>query len=1774
MLLTSFPVGMLAEELPAQEPAIILTEPAAEEPAVEEPVADEPVVEEPVVVEPTAGPTAEPTPEPTAAPVINSLADDTSFAKGYVYTLRAVKAYDHPTRNDYTLTIAKGEAVYVVSRPNAGASKDRVEIRFNKDGKSTAAYVDANKVMYYQGDALASMLKNAAIDERAIFLGKNNTNPLLPVSYELYVAPTAEPLPTTQPDDGVTETIVDLPVADEVDPENPGKPEAGKANYKNYLNKSLQSTYDMNQGYTTFSDCYINGDSVEGFESAHSYAANADELYYLQATYNTNRITLNFTSNSKLENNYDGLIFYDINGGYVTYLTGSSISGGSVTVNGKACYLRLVTDVSVNEYGFKIESVVANDYMQQNMWNTVSSSVSYMASIPNYTNGYPLTNFASPHDYYNNIDYVYYLRGPSDATALEVTFSQNSQLEQYYDCLGVYDINGEFVAYFTGDDISGATVTVPGRGFYLRLKTDSTNTYYGFSLDDVRVLSPFNDLFGTMASTNTVFTLLDYEDGDSLEGFESAHYYSNNLDQLYKLVAKTPAAGLKVTFSGECELENNYDYVIVYDSTGTVVASYTGTELTYATVEVPGNVVYVRLMTDTSQTRYGFEIADVEVINPLYDTLFNTTTTRTVFKQTISYTNDQSLEGFGIEGDTYAHNVDEVYTLQSPYNPVAGLEITFADDCHLENYYDWLIVYDASGEPIIGYTGTSLAGRTLTVPGKTAYFRLLSDDQTAYTGFHLESARVISVVDASLYDTMTSYTSEVCSLAEYLNGESIDELQSPHEYANNTDLLYDIIAQAPTSGISLTFSNDTMLEDGFDWLIVYNGRGDYIDSYTGRDLAGETIEMYGNRIILRLISDESNTAYGFKVDEVNANYLVNRNLSDTMNRNTITEYDNENYKTGDVLPESVHNYNDFEDTLYRLTAPSLSTLQLTFNQATCFEEDWDYLVIYNHDGNYVGAFTGNELSNQSIAFNGNTAYLRLVSDYAYNFYGFKVTQVTGQSAHANPTTPRITKIYGDANGKITLEWTNPSGVDRYVIQRAVMNQSTGKAGTFSTIKSGTGATVGSYTDTTAVNGNLYAYRVRVFETFEGTNYYSAFANASYYSFSQPTITGEGAMGGTVGLRHMIRWTAVPNVSRYQVLRSVSETGTYGLIGETTDTSYIAVVGGFRPFWFKIRAFVEINGREFGGGTLATSPFVRFAYPDTVQNVQTSTSGKSVTITWDKISSDCPINGYVIYRCPTTTGDFVKVGLVGNNVNRYVDNTGIEGQVYYYRVRAYRKTDTGNAYSNISTPSNSAQVGYPAVPTGVRVENGTVGSVVVTWNKSNLANGYAVYRSTSEDGTYSMIGSTTNTTYTDKSFGYYGTTYYYKVRAYRKYNGTNLYSNYSGYDSVYTIKQPTLSGSLNYDGRANLRWTTGGGADGVEVEISYDQTNWRSLGRSTDVGCYVNNLNTTYSTVYFRVRAYYYKYTWSLYLYSAYSNVISISLNGGGSSGGGSGTTSGTQYRAVLIGQTYPGTVNQLNGPGRDRDAVARMMDNLVSTDYEYYKYANLTASGILSAIDTVASKADSDDITLVYYSGHGASGGYLCGTSGYVSPAQLRQKLDQYPGKKVVLVDACHSGSIIAKDGSVDKVEQVTMRELTAFDNAFVSAFADCEYRDAVEVQPNTEAISYEETYTHGSNDLAASGYYVITACRGSETSLELSYGTASSAFGLFTHGMLYGCGWNHGEGNSRLSTLYADTNGDKKLTLHEVYTYTLRKVADMPYGDEQHAQVYPTNSSQIIFGR
>ena len=69
-----------------------------------------------------------------------------------------------------------------------------------------------------------------------------------------------------------------------------------------------------------------------------------------------------------------------------------------------------------------------------------------------------------------------------------------------------------------------------------------------------------------------------------------------------------------------------------------------------------------------------------------------------------------------------------------------------------------------------------------------------------------------------------------------------------------------------------------------------------------------------------------------------------------------------------------------------------------------------------------------------------------------------------------------------------------------------------------------------------------------------------------------------------------------------------------------------------------------------------------------------------------------------------------------------------------------------------------------------------------WDSCVGVTGYEVYRATSKNGTYTKVATVSTASYKNTGLKS-GTTYYYKVRAYKSVGTTKIYGNYS---AIYTI----------------------------------------------------------------------------------------------------------------------------------------------------------------------------------------------------------------------------------------------------------------------------------------------------------------------------------------------------------------------------------------------------
>lgn len=265
------------------------------------------------------------------------------------------------------------------------------------------------------------------------------------------------------------------------------------------------------------------------------------------------------------------------------------------------------------------------------------------------------------------------------------------------------------------------------------------------------------------------------------------------------------------------------------------------------------------------------------------------------------------------------------------------------------------------------------------------------------------------------------------------------------------------------------------------------------------------------------------------------------------------------------------------------------------------------------------------------------------------------------------------------------------------------------------------------------------------------------------------------------------------------------------------------------------------------------------------------------------------------------------------------------------------------------------------------------------------------------------------------------------------------------------------------------------------------------------------------------------------------------------------------YRALLIGNTYPGTATEMPGSANDVSGMRTMLSKMTGTPYRISTQSNLSADGMVSAILSTFANAKANDVSLFYFSGQGADAvgtsyhGSLVGTgSTYLSVARLKTVLDQIPGKKIIIIDSAHSGQMIGR--SSGSTSAVTAKELNAFNSKVIMAFS---------------------AQSKGDYDLANSGYYVIAAAHSTEDRASTGYdadgdGVLDKRFSIFAYSMCHGNGWNMAT-NTTLS-LAADSDNDGAITLNEAYSYARYKAKQN--NPNQTAQVYPANSTMVVWSK
>lgn len=112
-------------------------------------------------------------------------------------------------------------------------------------------------------------------------------------------------------------------------------------------------------------------------------------------------------------------------------------------------------------------------------------------------------------------------------------------------------------------------------------------------------------------------------------------------------------------------------------------------------------------------------------------------------------------------------------------------------------------------------------------------------------------------------------TCTVSVTSQMVTAVAIEDLQSPHPYENNCLDAWQYTLNG-AENLNVRFNEQTEMEDGFDYIHLYDKNNKLVGTYTGKQLAGKTVTVAGNTIRIKLETDKGGTAWGFQVDSVTA----------------------------------------------------------------------------------------------------------------------------------------------------------------------------------------------------------------------------------------------------------------------------------------------------------------------------------------------------------------------------------------------------------------------------------------------------------------------------------------------------------------------------------------------------------------------------------------------------------------------------------------------------------------------------------------------------------------------------------------------------------------------------------------------------------------------------------------------------------------------------------------------------------------------------------------
>ena len=424
-----------------------------------------------------------------------------------------------------------------------------------------------------------------------------------------------------------------------------------------------------------------------------------------------------------------------------------------------------------------------------------------------------------------------------------------------------------------------------------------------------------------------------------------------------------------------------------------------------------------------------------------------------------------------------------------------------------------------------------------------------------------------------------------------------------------------------------------------------------------------------------------------------------------------------------------------------------SAITLTWNASS----DATGYNVYR-DNVLLTSVTGTTYTDNTISANVTYQY----SVCAYNAQGALSDSISVNAVWYHLDAPSNFKATS-SEGSIVLTWTPNAYATGYRVYK--------NGSLLSTV------TTSAYTDTAIETNVSYSYGVLAYS--DHTESTQSTLQAAYINVDPPT----GLSATPSSTQIQLTWSASAPRQTFIISRDGAQ------IGTTENTTYTDTFSVSPNTQYTYSVAASALGQT---GTPATV-FTTWHYLTPPANLRSSISNGTVTLTWNTVSA---ATGYKVYK----NNNYVQTV-----TNPTYSDTVIPFESNTYDVYAY------NSYTTSEKSSITVVWEYLNTPTGLTALPSD-GTIALSWDSVDYAQGYVVYRDSS------VLATISGTTYTDSTVEA-NVTYEYSVRAY---NGSTQSSAATISATWVYVDAPTNLQSSVQNGTVTLTWNAVTDAQGYKV----------------------------------------------------------------------------------------------------------------------------------------------------------------------------------------------------------------------------------------------------------------------------------------------------------------------------------------------------------------------